>query len=75
MTLESKLAGTWYPGTAREIRALAETWEKALGKDGGTQPVPNVLLLPHAGWAYSEGSFACAEPPCVDREPPGRAGG
>ena len=53
MTLESKLAGTWYPGTAREICALAETWEKALGNDGGTQPVPNVLLLPHAGWAYS----------------------
>ena len=53
MTLESKLAGTWYPGTAREICALAETWEKALGKDGGTQPAPNVLLLPHAGWAYS----------------------
>ena len=56
MTLESTIAGSWYPGSGREIRALAETWEK---KVGGEKPVdavpakPNVLLMPHAGWAYS----------------------
>ena len=52
MALESTIAGTWYPGTEREIRALAKKWESACG---GTAPgeEPNVLVLPHAGWAYS----------------------
>ena len=60
MTLESTMTGSWYPGTGREIRALAERWEKRIGgeksTDGMAQPVPekpNVLLMPHAGWAYS----------------------
>ena len=50
MTLESAIAGSWYPGTEREIRALAGKWEGQSGKGEGS---PNVLLLPHAGWAYS----------------------
>ena len=52
MTLGSKIAGAWYPGTERGILALAEKWEAACG---GAAPgeVPNVLVLPHAGWAYS----------------------
>jgi len=29
MALESTIAGTWYPGTARGIRAAAEKWESA----------------------------------------------
>ena len=53
-TLKSTLAGTWYPGTEREIRALAATWEKATSQDEAAAPVrANVIVLPHAGWAYS----------------------
>ncbi len=53
-TLNSTLAGTWYPGTEREIRAMAETWEKATAKDEAAAPArTNVIVLPHAGWAYS----------------------
>ena len=53
-TLNSTLAGTWYPGTEREIRAMAETWEKATAKDDAVAPArTNVIVLPHAGWAYS----------------------
>ena len=56
MTIESTIAGSWYPGTEREIRAIAEKWEKRVGgeKSMPTLPdKPNVLLMPHAGWAYS----------------------
>jgi len=59
-TLESTIAGSWYPGTEREIRALAGEWEgraesgKAAGAAEPAGPeAPNVLVLPHAGWAYS----------------------
>ena len=52
MTLGSTIAGAWYPGTEREIRALAERWEASHGCAVGGE-APNVLLLPHAGWAYS----------------------
>ena len=53
-TLNSTLAGTWYPGTEREIRAMAEAWEKAGTRDETPAPArPNVIVLPHAGWAYS----------------------
>ena len=52
--LNSTLAGAWYPGTEREIRAMAETWEKASAHDEAAAPArPNVIVLPHAGWAYS----------------------
>ena len=60
MTLESTIAGSWYPGTEREIRALADKWEKEIASekaaDGAAAAVPekpNTLLLPHAGWTYS----------------------
>ena len=43
--LESTLAGAWYPASEREIRALAAEWEASRRT--------NVLILPHAGWAYS----------------------
>ena len=52
MALESTIAGTWYPADAQEIRALAESWESHTPPDGKVEK-PNVLLLPHAGWAYS----------------------
>ena len=54
MTLESTIAGSWYPGSARDIRATAAAWEKAVAKDEAPPPAnPNILILPHAGWAYS----------------------
>ena len=52
MTLGSTIAGTWYPGKEREIRAFAEKWESACAGTASGD-VPNVLVLPHAGWAYS----------------------
>ena len=48
------IAGTWYPGTAQGIRAAAEKWESACVVDEAPPPEgANVLVLPHAGWAYS----------------------
>ena len=53
-TLNSTLAGAWYPGTEREIRAVAKKWEGAGVVDEATPPsAPNVIILPHAGWDYS----------------------
>lgn len=54
MTLESSIAGSWYPDTASGIRALAGEWERSPGQEIA-QPLqrPNVLILPHAGWTYS----------------------
>ena len=54
MTLESTIEGTWYPGTKRDIRTVVETWEKTCStNEPPLKMAPNVLLLPHAGWAYS----------------------
>lgn len=61
MTLESTVAGSWYPGKERDMRALAAQWDERIGRVGqpgeadgpGIPSRPNVLLLPHAGWAYS----------------------
>ena len=54
MTLESTIAGSWYPETERGVRALCEKWESSAANVAPTAAeVPNVLILPHAGWAYS----------------------
>ena len=50
--LESTIAGSWYPGSADGIRAMSERWERASAADA-PRVAPNVLVLPHAGWAYS----------------------
>ncbi len=53
-TLQSVLSGTWYPATEHEVRSLADAWEKSTEADEtSVTERPNVLLLPHAGWAYS----------------------
>ena len=58
MTLESRFAGTWYPGTRREIQVMANAWEEEFSRDkAASEGRPNILILPHAGWAYS-GSIA-----------------
>ena len=54
MTLESRFAGTWYPGTQREIRGMVAAWEEVFSRDKtASAGHPNILILPHAGWAYS----------------------
>ena len=54
MILKSSIAGSWYPESAREIRAMATAWEKAGAPGEPEAPAnPNILILPHAGWAYS----------------------
>ena len=55
-TLESSLAGSWYPASETEIRRMAEEWEREAAADAASPVAPegaNVLVLPHAGWAYS----------------------
>lgn len=55
MTLRSSIAGTWYPGSAGAIREMARHWEESSRNDAAqaASEVPNILLLPHAGWEYS----------------------
>ena len=63
--LESTIAGTWYPGTEKGIRTMAEMWERIDSRDDSPPPArPNVLVLPHAGWAYS-GEIAWRAVRCV----------
>ncbi|MBQ6925511.1 MAG: AmmeMemoRadiSam system protein B [Kiritimatiellae bacterium] len=53
-TLQSTLAGGWYPGTEQAIRERAAQWEGAGAADEATPPSnTNVIILPHAGWDYS----------------------
>lgn len=53
MALKSTIAGTWYPGSASAIRAMADRWEKQFKGVAAQAAAPNILLLPHAGWEYS----------------------
>ena len=65
MALASTIAGSWYPGSESEIRRLADSWEKQPPPEKSAVPqVPNVLVLPHAGWAYS-GAVAWQGARCV----------
>ena len=52
MTLESTIAGTWYPGTEVGIRSAAAKWEAAASAEE-PQKDANIVILPHAGWTYS----------------------
>jgi hypothetical protein len=52
--LASTIAGSWYPAAPSEIHALADRWERdSPPLPSPLPPPPNVLVLPHAGWAYS----------------------
>ena len=54
MVLQNKIAGTWHPATEREARAMASAWEESCAAEKTDAPEnPNILILPHAGWAYS----------------------
>ncbi len=50
--LDSTIAGSWYPGDVAALRgAITEALARVTGAPEG--PPPNVLVLPHAGYAYS----------------------
>ena len=54
MSLKSTIAGSWYPGTEQSIRDTAAKWEAVATADEAAPPEgANLLILPHAGWAYS----------------------
>ena len=54
MSLKSTIAGSWYPGTEQSIRDTAAKWEAVATADEAAPPEGvNLLILPHAGWAYS----------------------
>lgn len=59
-TLQSTLAGTWYPGSERAIREMVTSWEAKVHKPNAGPKGPNILLLPHAGWAYAGETAWCA---------------
>lgn len=50
--LDSTIAGSWYPGTARELERVIQ---KCLSQvpDASNKQVPSILVLPHAGYDYS----------------------
>ncbi len=52
-TLSSTIAGSWYPASAAELRHLLERDADAVPAVRANHEVPNILLLPHAGYAYS----------------------
>ena len=43
MALGSTIAGAWYPGTGKEIRAIAEKWEATISLDGIATSTPMVV--------------------------------
>lgn len=53
MALASTIAGTWYPGSEKGIRRAVELWEASAPHSETAAEKANVLILPHAGWAYS----------------------
>jgi hypothetical protein len=44
--------GSFYPGTATEIRKTLDALRQRAGEQART-PHPPILMIPHAGWAYS----------------------
>ena len=57
--LSSSVAGSWYPADAAALNAI---WENALAAlpPAPETPPPDVLVLPHAGYAYSAPVAAAA---------------
>jgi AmmeMemoRadiSam system protein B/AmmeMemoRadiSam system protein A len=57
-TLASTLAGSWYPGGKDELSELIRACLAAVPPAPSGSPPPNVLVLPHAGYAYSAATAA-----------------
>jgi len=51
-TLESTIAGSWYPGSKAGIMDMIAGWETSPHFPSSI-PNPSFLVLPHAGWEYS----------------------
>lgn len=51
--LASTIAGSWYPGNARELRRMLDGYAAAVPAAGPSAPTPDILILPHAGYCYS----------------------
>ncbi|NLF22488.1 MAG: AmmeMemoRadiSam system protein B [Lentisphaerae bacterium] len=56
--LASTLAGAWYPGRKDDLVALIHGCLAAVPPVPAGEPPPNVLVLPHAGYAYSAATAA-----------------
>lgn len=57
--LASTLAGSWYPATADELDTVINDYLSKVSVPAG-EAIPNVLVLPHAGYAYSAQTAAFA---------------
>ena len=51
--LPSSIAGSWYPADPEALRQLLKRESAALPPVPEGAPVPNLLILPHAGYLYS----------------------
>jgi AmmeMemoRadiSam system protein B/AmmeMemoRadiSam system protein A len=58
-TLQSTIAGSWYPGTAQDLDVLLDKCFETV-PEVDSDETPNVLLLPHAGYVYSAQTAAYA---------------
>ncbi len=49
---KSVIAGSWYPGTAKELASMVDEFLDR-GSPSNCQSLPLAMVLPHAGYAYS----------------------
>lgn len=70
ITRTSRFAGSFYPGTEKEIGQTLDVLREKAG-DHGKSPHPPILVLPHAGWIYS-GLAAMRGLSTLTRTPPSR---
>jgi len=52
LTRKSKFAGSFYPGSAGEIRKTLDVLRERAGEQAWDRHPP-ILIVPHAGWIYS----------------------
>jgi MEMO1 family protein len=51
--VRSTFAGSWYPGTAKQIKAKLADYSALVRKPERLRKPPVAGIVPHAGWAYS----------------------
>jgi AmmeMemoRadiSam system protein B/AmmeMemoRadiSam system protein A len=64
---KSLLAGSWYPGTAQELRAQIRRFIQAVPDPKDLPGDLSALIVPHAGYVYSGGVAAHAYRLLLDR--------
>jgi len=52
LTRPSRFAGSFYPGSANEIKKSLDLLKERAGEPPGSKR-PSILIIPHAGWVYS----------------------